>query len=126
MAKQANFFGGAVAGLVVKTVIPMVVKAAIERTTDKATADKIEAAVAADPVAVNELSAESPYQSRVAVGSVVSALGIVIPMIAKILGYDVDGSYIVEVGAAVVTLWGAGYALYGRFRIGLAPLWSKK
>jgi len=115
----------AVLPMVVKAVLPMVVKAAIAREAGLAAANRIEADVAADPKAVNELSAEKPYQSRVAVGSVVSALGIIVPMIAKTLGYDVDGAYIVEVGAALVTLWGAGYALYGRFKSGLAPLFSR-
>ena len=113
-------------GAVAKAVLPMVVKAAIEKATDKQTAAKIEAVVAADPKAVNELSAEPIYQSRVVLGSVVSALGVVVPLVAKVVGYDVDGSYVVEVGCAVLTLWGAGYALYGRLWTGgLKPLFSR-
>lgn len=112
-------------GAVAVAVLPTVVKAVIERATDRKTAEKIERAVAAEPRAVNELSAEKPYQSRVVVGSVVSALGIVVPTLAKLFGYDVDGKALVEFGSAVVTLWGAGYALYGRLRGGLAPLFSR-
>lgn len=79
-------------------------------------------AIAADPVLKNEMNAEAPYQSRVAIGSVVAALGVVIPPLAGLVGWNISGNSIVEFGGALVTLWGAGYALYGRFRPGLKPL----
>ena len=110
--------------ILVSTVLPSVIKAVIARATDKSTADHIERAIAADPVAVNELSAEKPYQSRVAIGSVVSAIGVVLPTVARFVGWDIDGNAILEFLNAAVVLWGAGYALYGRFRSGLAPLFS--
>jgi hypothetical protein len=81
--------------------------------------------IAADPVLKNELNAEPPYQSRVAVGSVVAALGVVVPPLAGLLGWSVDGSAIVEFISSVVTLSGAAYALYGRFRVGLKPLFAR-
>lgn len=93
---------------------------------DKHTAKKeMERAIAADPVLKNELNAEAPYQSRVAIGSVVAALGVVAPPLLKLVGIDVAGSEIVEYGSAIMTLWGAGYALYGRFKSGLKPLFSR-
>lgn len=81
--------------------------------------------IAADPVLKNELNAEAPYQSRVAIGSVIAALGVVIPPLAGLLGWKVDGNAIVAFGSSIVTLAGAGYALYGRFRSGLKPLFER-
>jgi hypothetical protein len=81
--------------------------------------------IAADPVLKNELNAEAPYQSRVAVGSVVAALGVVIPPLARLLGWSVDGSVVVEFISSAVTLSGAAYALYGRFKSGLKPLFGR-
>lgn len=80
--------------------------------------------IAADPVLKNELNAEAPYQSRVAIGSVVAALGVVIPPLAGLFGWTIDGHAVVEFIASVVTLAGAGYALYGRFKSGLRPLFA--
>jgi hypothetical protein len=103
---------------------------AASRALDKArppTPQAIEAVakeIAADPVLRNELNAEAPYQSRVAVGSVVAALGVVIPPLAGLLGWSVDGSAIVAFLSSLVTLAGAAYALYGRFRTGLKPLFA--
>lgn len=82
-------------------------------------------AIAADPVLKNEMNAEPAYQSRVVWGSVFAALGVVVPPIAGLLGFNVSGAAIVEYGGAVVTLAGAGYALYGRLSSGLKPLFSK-
>jgi hypothetical protein len=82
-------------------------------------------AIANDPVLKNEVNAEQPYQSRVAVGSVVAALGVVLPPLAALLGWTIDGSSIVAFGSGMVTLAGAGYALYGRFKSGLKPLFAR-
>jgi hypothetical protein len=73
--------------------------------------EAVEAAVMADPVLKNALSAEPPYQSRVVWGSTVAALGVVIPPLAGLFGFNVSGSAIVEFGSALVTLAGAGFAL---------------
>lgn len=74
----------------------------------------------ANPVVVNEVNAEAPYQSRVGVGATVAALGVIVPMLGNLFGFD--GGYVVEVISAALTLWGAIYALYGRFASGLKPL----
>jgi hypothetical protein len=50
---------------------------------------------------------------------------VAIPIAASLFGYDVDQARIVEIGSAMVTLGGAGFALYGRFAIGLKPLFAK-
>lgn len=107
-------------------VIVDIVKSVIARGGSTTTAIKeVENRVKHDPVLQNELNAEPAYQSRVVIGSIVSALGVVVPVIARLFGFDVDGNYIVEFGSALITLWGAGYALYGRLRNGLKPLFNR-
>ena len=82
-------------------------------------------AIANDPVLKNGVNAEQPYQSRVAIGSVVAALGVVLPPLAGLLGWSIDGNSVAEFGSGVVTLACAGYALYGRFKGGLKPLFAR-
>ena len=89
------------------------------------TIEAVATEIAADPVLKNELNAEAPYQSRVAVGSVVAALGVVLPPVAGLLGWSINGSAVVEFISSVVTLSGAAYVLYGRFRSGLKPLFAR-
>ena len=79
-----------------------------------------------DPTFVNATNSEAPIQSRVAWGSVIAALGVVIPLVANIFGWKIDHARVVEIGSAVITLGGAGFALYGRFMPGLKPLFSRK
>jgi hypothetical protein len=59
----------------------------------------------------------------VAVGSFVAALGVIVPQLGQLFGFD--GGYVMEVITAAVTLGGAVYALYGRFASGLKPLFSR-
>lgn len=121
-----------IAGVLIKVAGPIIAakigQHLSKRETDSVTASVVQEIVeqvAADPVAKNELNAEQPYQSRVAWGSVIAALGVLVPLVANVFGYDVDQARIVEIGSAMVTLGGAGYALYGRFASGLRPLFSK-
>ena len=100
-----------------KTVAPIVTTAIV---------NDLVTTVTGDPVVKNEMNAEAPWQSRVAVGSVVSALGVLVPIGLGLFGVDVSADRVVEISGAVVTLVGAGYALYGRFRSGLKPLFSGK
>ena len=83
-------------------------------------------ALGEDPKFVNATNSEAPIQSRVAWGSVIAALGVVIPLVANVFGWQIDHARVVEIGSAVITLGGAGYALYGRFAPGLKPLFSRK
>ena len=83
---------------------------------------KLEKAIQADPVLKNAMNAEAPYQSRVAIGSVISALGVVIPPLAGLVGWQISGNAIVDFIQACITLGGALYALYGRFWPDLKPL----
>jgi hypothetical protein len=119
---------GAILPAIVTSAVSAAVTRALKSGADTAQPGRIAATVTAelakDPVFVNEVSAEAPYQSRVAVGSVVSALGVIVPMLGNVFGFD--GGYVVEVIGAAVTLGGALYALYGRFASGLKPLFSRK
>ena len=113
-------------GAVAKVVLPIALKKIIERTTDRETADRIEAEATHDPVVRNELNSEAPYQSRVATASmttVITSLGVVLTQVGSRDFPDYDWEIL---GPALVTLWAGGYGLYGRFRSGLRPLWSRK
>lgn len=100
-----------------KTIAPDVTAAIVEEVVSNVTKD---------PVVKNEMNAEAPWQSRVAVGSVVSALGVLAPIALRLFGVDVSAERVVEIAGAVMTLAGAGYAIYGRFRSGLKPLFAGK
>jgi uncharacterized membrane protein len=79
-----------------------------------------------DQTFINATNSEAPIQSRVAWGSVIAALGVLVPLVGKVFGFEVSADRIMEIGGAVITLSGAGFALYGRFMPGLKPLFSKK
>ena len=120
-----------IAGVLLKVAGPIIAAKIGQRLSQREAEDmtvtvvkEIVDQVTADPVVKNEMNAEQPYQSRVAWGSVIAALGVLIPLVANVFGYDVDQARIVEIGSALVTIGGAGYALYGRFKSGLKPLFS--
>lgn len=115
-----------IAAAIKAAVVKVVADKIGDRMTAKEAADDILAEVSADPKIINEVNAEKPWQSRVAWGSVVAALGVVVPIMAQVLGYDISGDRVVEVLSAFMTLAGAGFALYGRFKSGLKPLFSKQ
>lgn len=121
------------AGVVMKIAVPLIVQKLAGKVSkheaDDIAAQTVQAIVekvAADPVVKNEMNAEQPYQSRVAWGSIIAALGVLIPIVAGWLGYNIGADRVVEIGSAVMTLGGAGYALYGRFTSGLKPLFAGK
>lgn len=112
-----------------------VIRAAIEtalkngKTSPAGIAAEVEATMAADPVVKNEMNAEAPIQSRVGVGGAsgfIGGLGILVPIIAGWFGYDIRPDRVIEIGFAVLAVWGPAYALYGRFKSGLKPLFSPK
>lgn len=128
MAKPQPFLG-AVVGVAAKAVVPVVLKKIIEGVAGYAASQQVEHIAKHSPEVVNELNAEAPYQSRVVVGSSAAALGVIVRASVEVLNalgfVNIDGEtteYVIEVGAAAITLWGAGYALYGRLRTGLKPL----
>tara|TARA_R110000822_G_scaffold11505_14_gene42048 strand:- start:420 stop:773 length:354 start_codon:yes stop_codon:yes gene_type:complete len=113
---------------IVSTIARVAVNAAMKKSASNhaigAASQEVERAILADDRLVNELSIEKPYQSRVAVGSVISAVGVLAPLIGQLFGWDT--SQWVEILTALVTLSGAALALYGRFASGLKPLFSRK
>lgn len=115
--------------IIARTAADVIAKKLGSQKAPPAVADDIAKAVLeqvkADPVMKNEMNEEKPYQSRVALGAVVAALGVVVPVVGKVFGWTITGDQIVEFGSAVITLGGAGYALYGRFASGLKPLFSR-
>ena len=106
--------------------LPAILAAALAKQVGRAVAEKVVAEVTADPVVKNEMNAEPWWQSRVALGSIVAALGVVLPPILGLFGIDTSADKIVEFGTAIVTLGGALFALYGRLATGLKPLFSRK
>lgn len=106
--------------------LPAILIGALAKQIGQSAAEKVVAQVTADPVVKNEMNAEPWWQSRVALGSIVAALGVVLPPLLALFGVDTTADKIVEFGTAVVTLGGALFALYGRFVSGLKPLFSRK
>jgi len=106
--------------------LPAILAAALAKQVGRAVAEKVVAEVTADPVVKNEMNAEPWWQSRVAIGSIVAALGVVAPPVLSLFGVNVSADRIVEIGTALVTLGGALFALYGRLRSGLKPLFAGK
>lgn len=158
MEKQ-EFLGGLVAKPVVAAVAKTILKAGLENAMDRVAArpdntlrpadvEKVAKEIATelgrDPKAQNALNAEPAYQSRVIVGSstVIGAQfvpAVTIPHVVMVINFMLPGvswdiSSAMEADAialvtSVVTLWGAGYAIYGRLRKGMEPLfarWGKK
>ena len=106
--------------------LPAILMAALAKHVGQAVAEKVVAQVTTDPVVKNEMNAEPWWQSRVAIGSIVAALGVVLPPLLALFGVDTSADKIVEFGTAIVTLGGALFALYGRLATGLKPLFSRK
>jgi len=87
---------------------------------------KIEKAIKADPVLRNQLNAEPAYQSRVVVGSsgaLLPAAGYLVWAVAShgmdLAAYDPASTFL-----AAMTVFGAGYSLFGRLAGGLKPLFG--
>lgn len=109
-----------------------------------AAAEEIVGAVADDPVVKNEMNAEKPYQSRVAVGATAvlagsaiqvtpigEALDTLAPVVVGLVNLFGAGletpapGEVAKVVGAVMIVWGGAYTLYGRFKSNLKPLFSK-
>ena len=126
-------------------VLGSTIKASVEKAVDnaaarkdvpeikKADAGEVASAVlgelAQDPKFINATNSEPAYQSRVGIGSaagVIGALGVLVPLLARQFGYEISAAQVAEVAFALVMLAGSAFSLYGRFRKGLKPLFSKK
>lgn len=80
--------------------------------------------VGKDPVVVNQMNAEPAYKSRVVVGSgaaLAAAIGAVLVQVATNEFPNYDWTVL---GPALATVFGTGYALYGRLKSGLKPLFA--
>lgn len=71
------------------------------------------------------MNAERPIQSRVVVGSSMGVIGAMTVIVMQVSGnpflqYDWD-----IMGPALLIAWGAVYALYGRLKTGLKPLFTR-
>jgi hypothetical protein len=109
-------------GFPIAILAEVALKVASKALDKKSATVELEKAIKADPVLANEMNAEPWYQSRVGVGSIVSAVGVVLPPLVGLMGWQVSGNQIVDFIQAVMTLGGALMALYGRFMPGLKPL----
>ena len=119
------------AGVVMKIAAPLIVQKLAGKVSKKdaddiaaRTVQEIVTQVAANPVVRNQMNAEPWYQSRVALGSIVAAVGVLLPTVLRVFGVETDEGTILKNLDAVVTLAGALYALYGRLASGLKPLFS--
>lgn len=119
------------AGAVMKIAAPLIVaklagKVSRKEADDIAaqTVQAIVTQVTADPVLKNEMNAEPWWQSRVALGSIIAAIGVLLPTVLRLFGVEANEGEILRHLDAVVTLAGALYALYGRLASGLKPLFS--
>lgn len=82
--------------------------------------------VSADPVVVNQTNQEPPLQSRVVVGSVIGMIGAMFVAGDHLWSMWQSGDVNVTIAIAeLTTLWGLGFALYGRLKNGLKPLFAK-
>lgn len=144
---RSNFIGAAVGAAVVKGLAGQLLKvgldAAVKRAAAKshvpvqpaeaaAVAVEVARELAKEPAMQNAMNAEPAYQSRVMAGSsmaVIPAVGYCLYAIS-LYGFDL-GKYFSDptLALALPTAAGAGYAIYGRLRKGLTPLfsrWSRK
>lgn len=101
-------------------------KARMTPVQAEASAKDIVEALKNDPTVTNATNGEPWWQSRVAWGSVFAALGVLLPPALGLFGVTLTADRIVEIGGALITLAGAGYALWGRFKSGLKPLFTRK
>jgi len=120
------------AGVVMRIAAPLIVQKLAGKVSKKdaddiaaQTVQAIVTQVTADPVLKNEMSAEPWWQSRVALGSIVAAIGVLLPTALRLFGVEADEASVLKNVDAIVTLAGALYALYGRLSSGLRPLFSK-
>lgn len=125
--------------------LPAILMIELAKEFGQAAADRFAGKVKANPAAKNELNMEKPWQSRVAVGAglviagelpSVDVLGgaidtLLVPAVAFV---NLFGAHLSPPTPGIVTSYlsaamvvgGAGYVLYGRFKSGLKPLFSRK
>src|SRR5688572_13492360 len=102
---------GAAGKLILGKVVQTAVAKAVEKVGNDRTVPEMKKADVApvataiieelqnDPTFVNQTNSEAPIQSRVAWGSVIAALGVLVPLVANVFGYDLEQARIVEIGS---------------------------
>ena len=124
--------GKAILGAVVKKSIEKAVMNVADNSAVPAVTARNEAKVAdamidmleKDPAFINATNSEPWYQSGVAWGSTVTALSVLVPIVAGWFGMDIQAEEIIKIGGSIGALVGVGYTLYRRFMPGLTPLFS--
>lgn len=82
--------------------------------------------VTKDPVVTNQMNAEPLHQSRVVVGSTIGMIGAIFVAGDHLITMWQSGVVDIAMASAeIATIWGLGFALYGRIRSGLKPLFAK-
>lgn len=112
-------------GIVVSTLVKNASKGLNKKNDDEIAQDIVQA-ILNDPVAKNQLNLEKPTQSRVGIGATVAAIAVVIPPILNyVFGININEAEVLKYADNLLILWGAVYALYGRFWPNLKPLGGK-
>jgi len=149
--QRQNFIGGPIGGIFANILIDKVTEALVKAPDVPVSRENVvivkpqvrvsvKEVIASDPVLKNELNAEQPIQSRVLWGSFVAGLASLPPAIigflpvltalgvldegqASILRDGINST--VQGVAGLAAIGGVGYAIYGRLKSGLRPLFSK-
>lgn len=85
----------------------------------------VEARIASDPRLKNDLNAEPLWASRTATGSVMAAIGVLLPYILPLIGIDIGSEEVMAILQAVAVIGFSGYAFAGRALNWSAPMWSR-
>lgn len=111
---------GAIEGVAGKTLIGR-----IGATAAKAIAQTATETVVKDPVLRNQVNAEPAYKSRVVVGTTIGLVGMVFVSAGHLIEMWQTGDIDIPMASAeIAAIWGASFALYGRLKSGLKPLFE--
>lgn len=96
----------------------------ISKSQATAAAAKTVEAMKGDPVLANATNQEPLVQSRIVVGGSTGAIASIVYLIFEVAknGLNYAAYDQAALVAALVALWGAAYALYGRLTPGLKPM----
>lgn len=112
--------------MILGTLGGILVKELVQAGLNKFQAQEKVEAILANPVVKNEVNAEQPIQSRVVVGSTVALIGAFFTSGGLLIEMYRSRNFDVNlISVQLATMWGSGYALYGRLTTGLKPLFSK-
>lgn len=142
MAEQQKFIGGMLVGAGVKYAAEHILKAGVKKAVEKIAqkpdvpinsvdvekvATELAVAMAKDPATVNAMNAEPVAKSRVVQGSSMALLPALGYVVYAIFLYRADlPKYFSDptMALAVPVVAGAGWALFGRLKSGLGPVFG--